>query len=196
MLTVEGCSETFYGKTIKPRVKEFTNAKLLSELPFFEKPIKAKIKQLSIKKLLSEQPFYKQPIKKPHIKKLSNHELLRELPFYDDINISRKERAFRGYAETYKVEIINNRNLSDLLSVIKNSIKNLFDELLREKRGFKYIISVKITLKKRINDNEFDPRTIYFNSLIKTVINQRYHLNDSFEEILNQFDIWINKGSG
>ena len=39
----------FYGKTIKPRIKEFTNAKL-SELPFFEKPIKAKIKQLSIKK--------------------------------------------------------------------------------------------------------------------------------------------------
>ena len=54
----------FYGKTIKPRIKEFTNAKLLSELPFFEKPIKAKIKQLSIKKLLSKQPFYKQPMKK------------------------------------------------------------------------------------------------------------------------------------
>ena len=34
----------FYGKTIKPRVKKFTSAKLLSELPFFEKPIKAKIK--------------------------------------------------------------------------------------------------------------------------------------------------------
>ena len=94
----------FYGKTIKPRIKEFTNAKLLSELPFFEKPIKAKIKQLSIKKLLSEQPFYKQPIN-------------------DDINISRKERAFRGYDKTYKVEIINNRNLSDSLSVSKNSIK-------------------------------------------------------------------------
>ena len=43
-----------YGKTIKPKIKEFTNAKLLFELPFFEKPIKAKIKQLSIKKLLSE----------------------------------------------------------------------------------------------------------------------------------------------
>ena len=47
------------------------------------------------------------------------------------------------YAETYKVEIINNRNLSDLLSVIKNSVKNLFDESLREKRGFKYVINVK-----------------------------------------------------
>ena len=102
----------FYRKTIKLRVKEFTNAKLLSELPFFEKPIKTKIKQLSIKKLLSEQPFYKQSIKKPRIKKLSNYELLRELPLYDDINISRKERAFKGFAETYKVEIINNKNLS------------------------------------------------------------------------------------
>ena len=103
---------------------------------------------MTIKKLLSEQPFYKEPIKKPRIKKLSNQELLRELPFYDDINISKNERTFRGYAETYKVEIINNRNLSDLLSVIKNSVKNLFDELLRKKRGFNYIISVKITLKK------------------------------------------------
>ena len=36
----------------------------------------------------------------------------------------------------------------------------------------------------------------YFNSLMKTVINQRYHLNDSFEEIINLLDIWINKGSG
>ena len=78
----------------------------------------------------------------------------------------------------------------------KNNIKNLFDELLREKKGFKYIISVKITLKKRINDNEFDPKTLHFNSLIKTIINQRYRLNDSFEEILNLSDIWINEGYG
>ena len=152
-----------YGRTIEPRTKEFTNAKLFSELPFFEKPVKVKIKQLSTKKLLSEQPFYKQPIKNPRVKKLRNFELLRELPLYDDIKILRKERAFNRYAETYKVEVINNKSLSDSLSVSKNSIKNLFDELLREKRGFKYIISVKITLKKRINDNEFGHRTLYFN---------------------------------
>ena len=30
--------------------------------------------------------------------------------------------------------------------------------------------------------------TPYFNSLIKTVINRRYNLNDSFEEILNLLD--------
>ena len=47
----------FYGKTIKPRIKEFTNANLLSELAFFEKPVKTKIKQLSTKELLRKQPF-------------------------------------------------------------------------------------------------------------------------------------------
>ena len=34
-----------------------------------------------------------------------------------------------------------------------------------------------------------------FNSLLKTVINRRYHLNDLFEEILNLLDIWINESS-
>ena len=82
------------------------------------------------------------------------------------------------------------------MSVSKNSIKNLFDELLREKRGFKYIIEVKITPKNRINDNKFVPKTLYFKSLNKTVTNQRYRLNYSFEEILNQLDIWIDEGSG
>ena len=134
---------------------------------------------MNTKKLLSEQPFYKQSIKNLRIKKLRNFELLHELPFYDDINISRKERAFRSYAKTYKVEIITNENLSDSLPVSKNSIQNLFDGLFR---GFKDIISFKITLKKRINDNEFDPRTLYFNSLVKTLINRRYHLNDSLKK--------------
>ena len=80
------------------------------------------------------------------------------------------------------------------MSVSKNNRKKLFDELLREKRGFKYIISVKITLKKRINNNEFDPKTLYFNSLVKAVINQRYRLKDWFQEILNLLDIWFNEG--
>ena len=91
---------------------------------------------------------------------MKNYELLRELPFYDDINISRKERAFRRYAEIYKVEIINNRSFSELLFLSKNSIRGLFDDLLREKRGFKYNISTKITLKKRISDNETRYRTL------------------------------------
>ena len=58
--------------------------------------------------------------------------------------------------------------------------------------GFKYVLSAKIKLKKRINENEPKYATVYFNSLIKTVINRRY-LNESFEEIPNLLDIWINE---
>ena len=74
------------------------------------------------------------------------------------------------------------------MSVSKNSIKNLFDELLRQKRSFKYVLSTKTSLKKRINDNEDKYSIVYFNSLVKSVINWRYHSNDSFEEIINRLD--------
>ena len=168
---------------------------MLSELPFFEKPIKAKTKKLSTKEILSKQPFYKQSIKKPRVKKLINYELLRELPFYGDINISRKERAFKKYAETYEVEIINNKKLSDSLVISKPATKDLFSNLLIEKKGFKYVLNTKIILKKRINDNEHTCSTVYFNSIVRPVINRRYHLNESFEEILNLLDTWINESS-
>ena len=126
-------------------------------------------------------------------KKITNQELLEVLLFYDDVAVLRKEKAFKNYAATYKVETIDNK--SDSLSLSKNSIKNLFNDLLREKRGFKYILSTKITLKKRINDNETKYSTAYFNSTTKTTVNQRYHLNESFEKTLNSLDMWINEGS-
>ena len=116
----------FYGRTVKPRIKEFTKGKLLSGLTFFEKSIKAKIKQLTTKKLLPEQHFYQQSIKEPRIKRLENNELLRELSFFD-INISRKKRPFKRYVKTYKEEIINNKSYSYSLPVSRNTIKSLFD---------------------------------------------------------------------
>ena len=71
----------------------------------------------------------------------------------------------------------------------------MFDELLRKKKGFKYVLSTKIILKKRTNDNWHTYSTVYFNSLVKTVINRRYHLNESFEQILSLLDAWINESS-
>ena len=39
-------------------------------------------------------------------------------------------------------------------------------------------------------------RSVYFNSVTKTVTNHRFKLEKSFEEILYMIDIWINNGSG
>ena len=51
----------FYEKTIKPRIKKFTDAKLLSELPFFEKPKKNKIKELTSKIYYKNNHFINSP---------------------------------------------------------------------------------------------------------------------------------------
>ena len=161
----------FYSKEIKSEPKEFSKVKFLSELPFFDKSIKAKVKQLSTEELLSEQSFYKQFIRELRTKKLTNQELLQVLSFYDDVGILSKRRAFKNYVETYEVETIDNKGLSDLLFLSKNSIKSLFNDLLREKKGFRYILGTKITLKKRINDNETKYSTVYFNSITKAIIN-------------------------
>ena len=61
---------------------------------------------------------------------MKNYELLRELSFYNDINILRKHRAFGNYAETYDIEIINNKNLSDSLVISKPAIKDLFSRFI------------------------------------------------------------------
>ena len=63
-------------------------------------------------------------------------------------------------------------------------------------KGFKYQITVKVLLKKYKPNGEIKFAPIYFNSLKKLVINHRYELNKSFQEILYRIDTWINEGSG
>ena len=48
---------------------------------------------------------------------------------------------------SYKVEIIERKDLILQLKASKLSIKNLFSDLLNETRGFKYQITVKVLLK-------------------------------------------------
>ena len=46
-------------------------------------------------------------------------------------------RAFRGYAKSYKVEIIERKNAIEPLEASKSNIKDLFSNLLNETKGFK-----------------------------------------------------------
>ena len=90
---------------------------------------------------------------------------------------------------------MDRESLMDILVLSRTSINELFTDLFREKRGFKYFITVRVTLKKRLN-NGFDVRRPHFNSAINAVINDRYFIEDSFEEIINWIDQWTSEGSG
>ena len=85
---------------------------------------------------------------KPIIKCLKNIDVLSELPFYNQLNIIRTDHAVSGYAMSYKVEIVDKKDLIVQLEASKSSIKDLFIDLLNETRGFKYQITVIFLLKK------------------------------------------------
>ena len=55
-----------------------------------------------------ELPFYNKPIERP-VKRLKNIDPLVELPFYEQLSITKTDQASKGYAMSYKVEIIKKK---------------------------------------------------------------------------------------
>ena len=83
------------------------------------------------------------------------------LPFYDDVDIFKRQRAHKKCLASYVLKCIVKNSLSDSLFSSKKSIKRLFNDLLREKKGFKYYLGTTVTLKKRTN-NGFEIKTLTF----------------------------------
>ena len=55
--------------------------------------------------------FINKPIEEPRVKHLKNIDRLAELPFYEQLSVIKTNQAFRGYAMSYKVEIIERKDL-------------------------------------------------------------------------------------
>ena len=67
----------------------------------------------------------------------------------------------------------------------------------KKKEVFKYILSVKVTLKRWNNaTNTYDIDSIFRNSDAITVANQRFNLNTSYETLKHRLSIYSSKGSG
>ena len=77
---------------------------------------------------------------------MSNIELLHGLRFYDGLSVVEISIAFRRYAKSYKVEIINTKGPLAQLKANKSSIEDLFKDLLNEMKGYKYQIAVTVFL--------------------------------------------------
>ena len=82
--------------------------------------------------------------------------MVSELPFYEEINVIKTNRAFRGYAMSYKVELVEKKDAIEQSEASKPSIKDLFSDFLNEKKGFKYKITLKVTLKNVIQKEKLN----------------------------------------
>ena len=82
------------------------------------------------------------------------------------------------------------------LTISEPSIEGLFKDLLDEIKGFKYQITLKVLLSKYKEYREREFTAVYSNCTTKRVIDSKYDLDKSFEEVFNRFDNWIYEGSG
>ena len=121
---------------------------------------------------------------------------MKELPFYDELNSVKINNAFSGYARTYKIEINDKEDVVVQLKSSEIFLRELLKDLLNELKGFKYQITLKVLLGKANSSDETEYKSVYFNSLTKTVINDRYKLDDCFSEIIYRLEICISYGSG
>ena len=64
--------------------------------------------------------------------------MLSELPFYEELNVIKTNHTFRGYAMSYKVELVEKKDPTEQLEASSSSIKDLFSDLLNKTKGFKY----------------------------------------------------------
>ena len=122
--------------------------------------------------------------------------MLFELPFYEELNVIKTDHAFKGYAISYKVKLAEKEDSIKQLEAGESSIKDLLSGLLNKRNGFKYQITLKVMLKKYEPICEIEFRPVYFNSTKKAVINHKFSLDKSFQEILYRIDNRINERSG
>ena len=148
---------------------------------------------LENKQLLKILPFYNVLIdfvKRDAVKKFSNVKLLGELPFYKDLSVGEIGEAFKRYAKSFRVEIVDRKDPMIQLYSSRRCISKLFLELLDEMKGFKYQITLLVTLKKYKLDGTIEYASVYLNSFVKTVINNGFDegIDESFSEILFRLD--------
>ena len=73
-------------------------------------PVKEKVKSHpDVVHYFKEILFYNKHIEKPKIKLFENIDLFSELPFYEELNIIKTNHAFRRYAMSYKVKLVEKK---------------------------------------------------------------------------------------
>ena len=112
--------------------------------------------------------------------------------------ITQLDQALQGYAKSYEISIINNKDPLLQLQKTRSLLVSHITSLLANMNGLKFLESLKVTLTK-ISDGETISRTIAFFSTPQTIINNteiRVALEATQQIILNKIAIWISEGSG
>ena len=112
--------------------------------------------------------------------------------------IEQIDKALKGYTESYKINIKNNKDPLVQLQNTRKAVAHHIIRTLTSMKGLKFVETLKVTFTK-MSDGELVYKTAYFNSLAQTVINNleiTKSLQVSKQNILNKIAVWISEGSG
>ena len=112
--------------------------------------------------------------------------------------ISEKRRALKGFTKSYEIDLKTDRDALVQLQNTRLTISKLFNTILNNTKGFKFVETLKVTfVKRKDDDNIYKPA--YFNSRAQIVTNPNDFIPSlqlSQQQILNGIAVWLSEGSG
>ena len=112
--------------------------------------------------------------------------------------ISQVEKALKGYTQSFEVELRNEKDPLVQLQKSRRAVEYLFNNLLVQTKGFKFVETLQVKFVKYSNNNKI-LKNGYFNSTTDLIINKtdiKLALQTSQQQILNKIAQWISEGSG
>ena len=105
--------------------------------------------------------------------------------------------AFKGYASSCNVGILNSFSRELQLEVTESAIKNNLMDLLTELKNFKFVTTLALEFKKIKSDDKTQTQTL--NSKTETIINE-IDIDDAFKSVYGTIipnkQKYLGKGSG
>ena len=112
--------------------------------------------------------------------------------------ISQVEKALKGYTQSFDVELRDKKDPLLQLQKSRRAVEYLFNNLLVQTKGFKFVETLQVKFVKHSNDKKIQ-KNGYFNSTTDLIINEtdiKSAIQASQQQILNKIAQWISEGSG
>ena len=112
--------------------------------------------------------------------------------------ISQVEKALKGYTKSFDVELRDKKDPLLQLQKSRRAVEYLFNNLLVQTKGFKFVETLQVKFLKQSNDKNI-LKNGYFNSTADLIINEtdiKLVIQASQQQILNKIAQWISEGSG
>ena len=114
------------------------------------------------------------------------------------MKIDEKRRALKHFTKSYETGVKSDRDALVQFQNTRLAISRLFNVILNEMRGFKFVETLKVTFVKRKDEHNIY-KLAYFNRRAQMVINPNDFLPSlglSQHKLLNGIGVWLSHCSG